>query len=220
VIATSTAQRAREQPLHQSEKLSALGQLAGGIAHDFNNLLQAILGYTQLMKQSPANVDFVRRSLDVVEAAANDGSETVRRIQQFARLRPDEQFVPVNVNDVVRDAVAITRPRWEEKHARGRHPLHLELALGEAPLISGRPAALTEVLTNLILNAMDAMPEGGTLTIATETGPGETAVMTVRDTGVGMPEVTQRRIFEPFFSTKGESGSGLGLSMATAARSK
>ena len=209
-----TAQRELEQQLHQSEKLSALGQLAGGIAHDFNNLLQAILGYTQLMKQSPANVDFVRRSLDVVEAAANDGSETVRRIQQFARLRPDEQFVPVNVNDVVRDAVAITRPRWEEKHARGRHPLHLELALGEAPLISGRPAALTEVLTNLILNAMDAMPEGGTLTIGTETGAGGTAMITVRDTGVGMPEITQRRIFEPFFSTKGESGSGLGLSMA------
>jgi two-component system cell cycle sensor histidine kinase/response regulator CckA len=156
----------------------------------------------------------VRRSLDVVEAAANDGSETVRRIQQFARLRPDEQFVPVNVNDVVRDAVAITRPRWEEKHARGRHAMHLDLALGDAPLISGRPAALTEVMTNLILNAMDAMPEGGTLTISTGTGRGRAAVIAVRDTGIGMPEITQRRIFEPFFSTKGESGSGLGLSMA------
>jgi two-component system NtrC family sensor kinase len=202
IVRDVTAQRELEQQLNQSEKLSALGQLAGGIAHDFNNLLQAILGYTQLMKQSPGNVDFVRRSLDVVEAAANDGSETVRRIQQFARLRPDEQFVAVNVNDVVRDAVAITRPRWEEKHARGRHPLHLDLSLEEVPLISGRPAALTEVLTNLILNAMDAMPEGGTLTISTETGRGGTAVITVRDTGIGMPEVTQRRIFEPFFSTK------------------
>jgi PAS domain S-box-containing protein len=214
IVRDVTAQRELEQQMHQSEKLSALGQLAGGIAHDFNNLLQAILGYTQLMKQSPGNVEFVRRSLNVVEAAANDGSETVRRIQQFARLRPDEQFVPVSANDVVRDAVAITRPRWEERQARGRHPLHLELALGEPPLISGRPAALTEVLTNLILNAMDAMPEGGTLTITTAMGPARTAVITVRDTGIGMPEVTQRRIFEPFFSTKGESGSGLGLSMA------
>jgi len=214
IVRDVTAQREMEQQLHQSEKLTALGQLAGGIAHDFNNLLQAILGYTQLMKQSPTNVDFVKRSLDVVEAAANDGSETVRRIQQFARLRPDEQFVPVDVNHVVRDAVAITRPRWEEKHARGRHPLHLELDLGRVPMISGRPAALTEVITNLTLNAMDAMVEGGTLTITTRTGRGGTAVIAVRDTGVGMPEATQRRIFEPFFSTKGESGSGLGLSMA------
>src|SRR5215510_1614212 len=93
IVRDITTQREIEGQLHQSEKLTALGQLAGGIAHDFNNLLQAILGYTQLMKQSPANVEFVKRSLDVVEAAANDGSETVRRIQQFARLRPDEQFV-------------------------------------------------------------------------------------------------------------------------------
>ena len=214
IIRDITAQREMEQQLHQSEKLTALGQLAGGIAHDFNNLLQAILGYTQLMKQSPSNVEFVRRSLDVVEAAANDGSETVRRIQQFARLRPDEQFVSVDINRVVRDAVAITRPRWEERHARGHHPMHLELELGDAPAISGRPAALTEVMTNLVLNAMDAMVEGGTLTIATGPGRDGTAVITVRDTGVGMPEAVQRRIFEPFFSTKGEGGSGLGLSMA------
>jgi two-component system NtrC family sensor kinase len=214
IIRDITAQREMEQQLHQSEKLTALGQLAGGIAHDFNNLLQAILGYTQLMKQSPANVEFVRRSLDVVEAAANDGSETVRRIQQFARLRPDEQFVTVDINRVVRDAVAITRPRWEEKHARGHHPMHLELDLGDAPAISGRPAALTEVMTNLVLNAMDAMVEGGTLSITTGRGRDGSALITVRDTGIGMPEAVQRRIFEPFFSTKGESGSGLGLSMA------
>jgi len=213
IVRDVTAQREREQQLHQSEKLTALGQLAGGIAHDFNNLLQAILGYA-LMKQTPGNVEFVKRSLAVVEAAAIDGSETVRRIQQFARLRPEEQFVPVDVNRVVSDAVAITRPRWDEKHARGRHPLHLELDLGDVPTISGRPAALTEVMTNLILNAMDAMAEGGTLTITTRRGRDGTAVIRVRDTGVGMPEAARRRIFEPFFSTKGESGSGLGLAMA------
>jgi len=213
IVRDVTTQRQLEQQLHQSEKLTALGQLAGGIAHDFNNLLQAILGYTQLMKQSPANVEFVKRSLEVVEAAAHDGSETVRRIQQFARLRPDEQFVPVDLNRVVRDAVAITHPRWEEQRTHGRHPLALDLQLGDVPLISGRPAALTEVVTNLVLNAMDAMAQGGTLTITSRTGRGRTAVLSVRDTGVGMPEAIRRRIFEPFFSTKGESGSGLGLSM-------
>jgi CheY-like chemotaxis protein len=92
--------------------------------------------------------------------------------------------------------------------------MHMTLELGQVPMISGRPAALTEVVTNLILNAMDAMVEGGTLTVTTSTGRGGTALLVVRDTGVGMPEATRRRIFEPFFSTKGESGSGLGLSMA------
>ncbi|HEU5323357.1 MAG TPA: response regulator [Methylomirabilota bacterium] len=213
IVRDITAQREVESQLHQSEKLTALGQLAGGIAHDFNNLLQAILGYAQLMKQNPGNVDLVHRSLAVVEAAAMDGSETVRRIQQFARLRPDEQFVRVDVNQIVQDSVAITRPRWEEKIAYDSRPLRLKLDLRADSPLSGRPAALTELMTNLILNALDAMPQGGALTIATR-ATGRNIVITVADTGVGMPEAVRRRIFEPFFSTKGEAGSGLGLSMA------
>ncbi|MBI1963588.1 MAG: response regulator [Candidatus Rokubacteria bacterium] len=213
IVRDITAQREIEGQLHQSEKLTALGQLAGGIAHDFNNLLQAILGYAQLMKQHPNDPAFLDRSLKIVEAAAVDGSETVRRIQQFARLRPDEQFVPVDVNQIVQDTVAITRPRWEEKIAHDNRPLDLRLALGSVPSINGRPAALTELMTNLILNALDAMPDGGTLTIATRHERGA-VVVTVADTGVGMSETVRQRIFEPFFSTKGEAGSGLGLSMS------
>jgi PAS domain S-box-containing protein len=213
IVRDITAQREVEKQLRQSEKLTALGQLAGGIAHDFNNLLQAILGYAQLMKQNPRDIEFVARSLNVVEAAAVDGSETVRRIQQFARLRPDEQFVGVDVNQIVHDAVAIVRPRWEEKIARDNRPLDLRLDLGTIETINGRPAALTELMTNLILNALDAMPDGGTLTVATRSEPGRHITLTVTDTGIGMSEPVRRRIFEPFFSTKGEGGSGLGLSM-------
>ena len=214
IVRDITTQREIEVALHQSEKLTALGQLAGGIAHDFNNLLQAILGYAQLMKQNPTNTQLIERSLAVVESAAMDGSETVRRIQQFARLRPDEQFVRLDINQIVQDAVAITRPRWEESIARESRPLELRLDLQAGELVQGRPAALSEVLTNLILNAMDAMPEGGTLTIATRhTANREVRVM-VGDTGVGMPETVRQRIFEPFYSTKGDAGSGLGLSMA------
>ena len=213
IVRDITTQREIEAQLHQSEKLTALGQLAGGIAHDFNNLLQAILGYAQLMRANPGNGDLIERSLAIVESAAMDGSETVRRIQQFARLRPDEQFMRVDINHIVQDAVAITRPRWEEKIARDRRPLDLRLELQASGFIQGRSAALSEVLTNLILNAMDAMPEGGTLTIGTrQAGPREVQV-TVADTGIGMTETVRQRIFEPFFSTKGEGGSGLGLSM-------
>ncbi|MGH7392646.1 MAG: response regulator [Candidatus Rokuibacteriota bacterium] len=213
IVRDITVQREVEGQLQQSEKLTALGQLAGGIAHDFNNLLQAILGYAQLMKQNLADVDLVNRSLKVLESAAIDGSETVRRIQQFARLRPDEQFVAVEVNRIVQDAVAIIKPRWEEKTAQENRPLELKLDLGAVPAVNGRPAALTEVMTNLMLNAIDAMPEGGTLTIVTRPSD-DRAVVTVADTGLGMSESVRRRIFEPFFSTKGESGSGLGLAMA------
>ena len=213
IVRDITAQREVEKQLRQSEKLTALGQLAGGIAHDFNNLLQAILGYAQLMKQNPRDAEFVARSLNIVEAAAVDGSETVRRIQQFARLRPDEQFVGVDVNQIVHDSIAIVRPRWEEKIARDNRPLDLRLDLGAIETINGRPAALTELMTNLILNALDAMPDGGTLTISTRGEPRRQITLTVADTGIGMPEPVRRRIFEPFFSTKGEAGSGLGLSM-------
>ena len=216
IVRDITAQREVEKQLHQSEKLTALGQLAGGIAHDFNNLLQAILGYAQLMKQSLHDTQFVGRSLNVVEAAAVDGAETVRRIQQFARLRPDGPPVGVDVNQSVHDAVAMIRPRLEEKIARDNRPLDLRLDLGTIETINGRPAALTELMTNLLLNALDAMPDGGTLTVTTRGEPGQNVVLTVTDTGVGMPEAVRRRIFEPFFSTKGEGGSGLGLSMVYA----
>ncbi len=214
IVRDITAQREVESQLHQSEKLRALGQLAGGIAHDFNNLLQAILGYAQLMKQNPGDARLVSRSLQVLETAALDGSETVRRIQQFARLRPDEEFVPVDLNQIVKDALAITRPRWEEKVAHENRPLDLRLDLGAISPISGRPSALTELITNLILNAIDAMPEGGTLMITTRRRrPEGGAVLVIADTGVGIPEAVRRRIFEPFFSTKGDAGSGLGLAM-------
>ncbi|HUG35327.1 MAG TPA: response regulator, partial [Candidatus Limnocylindrales bacterium] len=214
IVHDATAQRDLEAQMLQSEKLTALGQMAGGIAHDFNNLLQAILGYAQLMARNPANVDVVRRGLDVIEAAATGGAETVRRIQKFARLRPDEPFISLDVNAVVHDAVAITQPRWEERSAKGGVPLRLELDLRKVPPVMGRPSELNEVITNLILNAIDAMPEGGTLSLRTHVEHGHSVVLTVADTGTGMPEVVRKRVFDPFFTTKGEAGTGLGLSVS------
>ena len=212
IVRDITMQREAESRLNQAEKLTALGQLAGGIAHDFNNLLQAILGYLELVKQNPNNEALFERSLRIIESAAVDGAETVRRIQQFARLRPDEQFVSVDVTHIVENAAAITRPRLAERIAHDSRRIDVRLNLARVPNIYGRPAALTELMTNLILNAMDAMPDGGTLTIETREDV-EGVVIAVADTGIGMSEAVRRRIFEPFFSTKGEGGSGLGLSM-------
>jgi PAS domain S-box-containing protein len=214
IVRDMTSQREIEAQMHQSERLTALGQMAGGIAHDFNNLLQAILGYAQLMARSPGNTDVIRRGLDVIEKAANSGAETVRRIQKFARLRPEEPFVSMDLNQVVRDSLAITRPRWEEKKIKGGVPLQLELELGPVPMVMGRPAELNEVITNLVLNAIDAMPRGGTLQIRTRLGDHRHAVVTVADTGMGMSEDVRKRVFDPFFTTKGEEGTGLGLSVS------
>jgi PAS domain S-box-containing protein len=214
IVRDMTTQREIEAQMHQSERLTALGQMAGGIAHDFNNLLQAILGYAQLMARSPGNADVVRRGLDVIEKAANGGAETVRRIQKFARLRPDEPFVTMDLNQVVRDSLAITRPRWEEKKVKGGVPLQLELELGPVPVVMGRPAELNEVITNLVLNAIDAMPKGGTLRIRTRLGDHRHAVITVADTGMGMSDEVRKKVFDPFFTTKGEEGTGLGLSVS------
>ena len=214
IVRDMTAQRELETQMHQSEKLTALGQVAGGIAHDFNNLLQAILGYSQLMTKNMGNTDVVRRGLSVIETAALGGAETVRRIQKFARLRPDEPFVSVELNQVIQDAVAITRPRWEERVAKGGVPLRLDLRLAPLPDVMGRPSELNEVVTNLILNAIDAMPQGGTLGIYTRPEGDEHVVLTVADTGIGMPEHVRKRIFDPFFTTKGEGGTGLGLSVS------
>jgi len=147
----------------------------------------------------------------VIEKASTGGAETVRRIQKFARLRPEEVFVGLDLDQVIRDALAITLPRWEEKKVKAGIPLDLELDLGSVPPVMGRPAELNEVVTNLILNAIDAMPEGGRLRLRTRRQGDWHVVFTVTDTGIGMSEEVRKRIFDPFFTTKGEEGTGLGL---------
>jgi PAS domain S-box-containing protein len=214
IVRDLTLQRGLEAQALQAEKLAALGQLAGGIAHDFNNQLQAILGYVQLMRRTPWDTEMVQKAIGIVESAALGGTETVRRIQEFARARPDEAPVPVDLNQVIHDAIAMTRPRWDEQIAHGGVRLELRLALHAMLPIRGRSAAIGEVMTNLILNAIDAMPGGGVLTIGTHQEGLERVAITVGDTGVGMPDAVRRRVFEPFFTTKGQRGSGLGLSVS------
>jgi len=214
MIRDVTIQREIERQMLQSEKLTALGQLAGGIAHDFNNLLQSILGYAQIMKHDTKNFELLTRGLSVIETAAIDGAETVRRIQEFARRRPDEPFVILDINQVIREAVEMTRPRWETMMAKYRVKIELALELTGTPPLRGRPSQLREVLTNLIMNALDAMPAGGSLNISTRVEGPEWIVVVVTDTGTGIPEAVRQRIFEPFFTTKGEEGTGLGLSVS------
>lgn len=206
--------------LIETERLCAMGQLAAGVAHDFNNALSTLLGQAQLMRlglqQDTFSKDQLLAHLGRQEQAALDAAETVRRIRVATRPRGTEPFTAVAMNETAMDVVEITRPRWKhEPQARGAM-ITLRTDLAAVPPVSGREAELREALTNLLFNAVDALPHGGTITIttrATRTAKGKMVELTVSDTGIGMPEAVRARLFEPFFTTKGAKGTGLGLSM-------
>ncbi|HEV8310898.1 MAG TPA: GAF domain-containing protein [Methylomirabilota bacterium] len=201
-----------QEHLVQTEKLRALGEMASGVAHDFNNILASVLGRVQLIL---AQVDDprLRRWLQVIERAALDGAQTVRQIQEFTRIRRDQPAETVDVNQVVRDAVEMTQTRWRDESQSHGLDVRVILDLDPVPAVDGHPAELRQALTNLILNAVDALPRGGTITIASRRVDGALEV-SVADNGIGMSEEVRRRIFEPFFTTKGPKGTGLGLAMA------
>jgi PAS domain S-box-containing protein len=206
-----TEQRSWEEQMARSEKLSALGKLAMGMAHDFNNLLQAILGHAQLIASEPTP-DRLAKGLATIEHAVRDGVETVGRIKRFARRESESRPEPVDLRDVVRQVVEIAWPRWAHG---GRRPVPIRVLqdLQPVPLVSARGAELREVLMNLVLNAVDAMPGGGVITLGTRR-EGDWALLAVADTGTGIPPELRRRVFEPFFTTK-ETGTGLGLSIVS-----
>jgi signal transduction histidine kinase/PAS domain-containing protein len=204
--------REAQSQLVQSAKLNALGEMAGGVAHDFNNILAAILGRTQLLLQGMPDAN-VRRQLEVIEQAALDGAQAVRRVQEFTRLRQDEHFDPLDVQDVLQGVLELTRPAWEAESKRRGITLMATLDLHATQLVAGNASELREVFTNLVLNALDAMPWGGTLTLSSIDAGGEVCIR-VTDTGVGMDAETRGRVFDPFFTTKPVKGTGLGLSVA------
>ncbi|HJT66318.1 MAG TPA: response regulator [Pyrinomonadaceae bacterium] len=204
-------ERIREQ-FSQVEKLSALGELASGVAHDFNNTLAGILGRAQLLQKTDDD-EKLRRGLDIIIKTAEDGAKTVKRIQDFARQRRDHNFELVAVDQILMDASEITRPRWKNCAEASNIHINLELLIGSNAMVMGDDAELREVLVNMVFNAIDAMPEGGKLSLSTRT-VGEQVVIKVADTGVGMYPEVRSRIFDPFFTTKGKAGLGLGLAVS------
>ena len=199
----------------QAEKLRALGEMASGVAHDFNNALAVILGNIQLLlyQLDRLGVQEVRQQLRSLEQATKDAAETVRRIQEFTGLRRDREFVSVPIGEMIKEVVTITQPRWRDQaQERG---IHIELTTqgDETPLVFGSPSELREVLTNIVFNAIEAMPEGGTITLSSQPH-GNWVEVRIHDTGTGMPEEVKKRIFDPFFTTKGVTNSGLGLSVS------
>jgi PAS domain S-box-containing protein len=216
-----TERRRLEDQLRQAQKMEAVGQLAGGVAHDFNNLLTAILGYCNLMIDEIPREDPLRQDLDEIKAAGERAAALTRQLLAFSRRQMLQPQV-VDLNTLVRQIQKLLRRLISED-------VELVTALApDLPPVKVDPASIEQVLVNLAVNARDAMPTGGRLTVETAlvdldqayvtTHPsvevGRYVMLVVSDTGEGMDEVTRARIFEPFFTTK-EQGKGIGLGLAT-----
>jgi PAS domain S-box-containing protein len=204
----------REQVL-QAEKLRVVGEMAAGIAHNFNNVLTTILTRTQLLALQLTDATTLQRGLHLIAQAASDGATIVRRLQQLARGSGHSEVAAVDLNTLVQEVIETTQPLWHDHTRREGRPVEVRLELTPLPPITGRAAELREVLTNLLLNAVQAMPQGGQLTLRSWTEAGEVCVA-VSDSGIGMTAEVQRRLFDPFFTTKGAHGTGLGLSVSQA----
>jgi signal transduction histidine kinase/ActR/RegA family two-component response regulator len=203
-------ERIQEQ-FSQLEKLSALGELASGVAHDFNNTLAGILGRAQLLQRTE-DLETIKSGLKIITKTAEDGAKTIKRIQDFARQRRDHDFAPVAVDQLLFDVSEITRPRWKDRAQAANVQISLDLQIRSNALVMGDASEMREVLVNMVFNAVDAMPEGGRLTLSAEEVDGEVEI-SVRDTGCGMTPEVKSRIFDPFFTTKGKAGMGLGLAV-------
>ena len=211
-----------KEQMIQAERLRALGEMAVGVAHDFNNLLAAMLGRAQLLKlhlsrylgpEKRKSTSYLLEGLTLIEQAALDGAEIIRRIQDYTQIRGEEDYVRVDLNQMIRDVIELTRPRWKSKAEAEGIRVEVQEDRRHLPPVSGNPSELREVITNLVLNAIDAMPDGGNLIIRTETDRRINRIH-IQDTGMGIPPENLERVFQPFFTTKGSSSSGLGLSVS------
>ena len=206
-----------QQRIIETERVNALGQMTSGVLHDFNNALMPILGFSDLLLNRPDLLDSREETLTMltdIRTAAHAAAAELRRLRNFYQPCEEHAQTAVDLPELVEQAVALTRPKWgEEMKAKGID-IQIIRRLDAVPTVIGDPVQIEEIVTNLLLNAIDAMPCGGKITIATKT-EGNQATITVQDTGRGMSPEVRVRCMEPFFSTKGAHGTGIGLSVVS-----
>ncbi|HET6976790.1 MAG TPA: ATP-binding protein [Pyrinomonadaceae bacterium] len=200
----------REQEIH-AQKMAALGELSFGVAHNVNNTLTGILGRAQLILRNSNDPAKIEAGLELIIKSAEDGAHIIRRIQDFARQRPSREFESVAIAELLKDACEMTRPRWESRSEFA--PIRFALHGDCKAFIKGDPVELREVLVNMIYNAIDAMPSGGEVRVATQENR-DRVVVYITDTGTGMTPEVKQRLFDPFFTTKGKAGTGMGLAVS------
>lgn len=199
----------------ERHRMETLGRMTMGMAHDFNNLLSAILGHVELLRSAADQhaPGSLREHVATIERAALDGASLIERVQRYIRQEQQSSYEPVDLAGLIHDGISLTRPYWYNEPRRQGIAIHVDTRLDEVPPVSGSAAELRDVLVNLILNAVQAMPEGGTLSFRTWQADDRSG-FSVTDTGTGMPESVRERIFEPLFTTKGDRGNGMGLAVS------
>jgi signal transduction histidine kinase/CheY-like chemotaxis protein len=201
--------------LDASARMRALGELASGIAHDLNNTLGALSLRLELLHNDPICRNTHGENIDAIRRICADAAARVRRLQDFGHRRQDRPLDNIDLGQVVREAIDLARPEIERNAQLDEIPLAIHSDVAELPPVRGDASELRHVLINLLLNARDAMPRGGRIQVTAEVTGGRVHIR-VADEGVGIPETHLSRIFDPFFSTKGERGTGLGLAIAAA----
>ena len=209
--------RATQQQVIQQERMRALGTMACGIAHDLNNGLSVILGYGDMLladlERFPIDSK-ARTYLQEMVLAGCDNAKMVERLREFYRPRATREYrQAVDLNEVIEQAISRTAPKWQSEADAAGATIHIKKDFGDIPLVCGAPDELREVFTNLIFNAVDAMPQGGRIFFRSREVVNRIR-LEMSDTGIGMSEETLRNCMEPFFTTKGKRGSGLGLAMS------
>src|SRR5436190_17068321 len=212
VFLRDVTERKRAQELMaQSDKLRAVGELAAGVAHNLNNSLTVIQGRAQLMLMRGTD-ESTTKSLKIITNAVEEGAKTLRRILDFARRETVHEFAPVELRELISSSIEVARPKWESKRAQENGALiELRVENGGAVYVQGEVAELREVVLNLIFNAVDAMPDGGIMEVGTRAEV-DSGCFWLADSGCGITAENVVRIFEPFYTTKGQQGTGLGLS--------
>ena len=208
--------RKTQQQIIQQERLHALGRMASGIAHDFNNSLAPILGFSELLLIRPGILDEREKAksyLQMIHTAARDSAKVVSRLRDFYRYREQEEIsLPVVLSDLVQQVILLTQPKWKDQALAKGINISIQTDFNNVPTISGNESELREMLTNVMLNAVDAILEQGNGTVTFRTfQKGPMVALQIVDTGAGMPEEVRLRCMEPFFSTKNDRGTGLGL---------
>ena len=213
---TKELRQAQHQVVAQ-ERFHAFGEMASGIVHDFNNALMSVVGYSDILLQDGdmlRDIEQARKFLTIINSAGQDAALVVGRLRNFYRPREQSDvFTPIDLNQIVEESVPTTQPKWKDHALEDGRTIRLELDLAKVPPVLGNAAEIREVLTSLIFNAVDAMPNGGKISLRSSF-EGNRAIIEVTDTGTGMTEEVQERCLDPFFSTKGDKGTGLGLSAA------
>lgn len=196
--------------MERAEKLRVLGEMASGVIHDINNMLGAILGRAQLVRMK-SDVDEIKRHVEHIEMIALQAGETVKRLQEFTR-QGRRDFKPIDLNHVIADAMEVTRHRWETQAQERGIFYAIDTVLCEGATVNAIHSELVDAIANMILNALDAMPAGGPLRLRT-TRRDDSCILTVADEGIGMTPEQAAHVFSPFYTTKGDEGTGLGLAV-------